>query len=159
MNNINLFLEKLKQEIQSENTISNWDYIKCYFEVISYPNFNGGAIYLYNNDNTELSCFVLKNHIKIWTPISEYMHSEKKNKYYLTIYPSGEYLSEFIWDEEAHLGNLIGGIERLVSFVAEELIRKASEQFHSEIIFWHESILTVSFLEGKIQPLQTKILI
>ena len=157
MNNINLSLDKLKNAIQLENTITNWDYIKCYFEVISYPGFNGGAIYLYKNDNTELLRFVLKNHIEIWSPIAEYMHIQKKNKYNLIIYPSGEYDSEFIWDEVAHLSYLEGGVYTLLSFVIEEFTLKISQQFPNVDILWNETILTIPFVKGKIQPLQTKI--
>ena len=101
--NINLFVEKLQNAIQLETVISDWDYIKCYLEVMSNQSFGGGAIYLYKNDNTELLRFIPKDHYEIWSPIAEYMRSQKKNKYNLTIYPSGEYESSFIWDEVAHL--------------------------------------------------------
>ena len=153
-NDMNEFLSHLADDIKKEiGNYSDWD-IAEYPIVIQKDMISSGLIIL-KKQGEEISRISQKESFS--KDIRRFFDPTKINKGTLTIYPNGEYESSFIWDEQAHLSNLVGGIQSFISFIIEELTYKILQQFPNVGILWNESVLTVPFVKGKIQPLQTKI--
>ena len=78
------------------------------------------------------------------------------NRGTITIYPSGEYESAFIWDEQAVQDVLISAIKMSFTTLYTNAIYKINEVFLPKKE-WQTATLVVEFVEGKIQPLQITI--
>ena len=77
---------------------------------------------------------------------------QKINKGTLTIYPSGEYESLFIWDEEAHLGYLGGKVEGWLKRSFELSIYRIQDLDMFGIVGDYEVKIIISFSNGVSNP-------
>ena len=75
----------------------------------------------------------------------------------ITIYPSGEYESVFIWDEEADLDYLATRVRLLFDYIHEEMFFKIPNLLVGASSSWEKAIITMPFKEGQIQPLNLEI--
>ena len=158
MNNIENFCIELKNDIFSEiGENKDWDTADYTMSFFGGAGNGSTGLIILKRDNQEVKRIRQKKSTYFWDAINLLIDRSKINKGILTIYPNGEYESSFIWDEEAHLSRLIGSVYALLSFVNEELTYRISKKFPKTIILWNETVLTISFVKGKIQPLQTKI--
>jgi hypothetical protein len=90
--------------------------------------------------------------------VEEIKKEQKINKGTLTIYPSGEYKSLFIWDKAADLEKLVFKAENLFSLLYYEISAcPAFKNAEEEPISWQEAIVTVLFKSGKVQPLNVEV--
>ena len=85
-----------------------------------------------------------------------FKEGRKTNKGTLTIYPSGEYESSFIWDNEAYLDELKKNTKNFFAFIHEEMqfcnvFMSNAEGF---IIPWDSIITSIPFKSGKVQSLE-----
>ncbi len=89
----------------------------------------------------------------------EEMKKEKIiNKGTFTVYPSGEYKSEFIWDEAVDLEKLVFKAENLFSLLYYEISAcPAFKNAEEEPISWQEATVIILFKSGKVQPLNVEV--
>ena len=149
---------ELKNDIFSEiRENKNWDVIEYTMRFDSSGSGQGGLIILFKNSK-EIERVVHKKWSDFWYTTKDLINSKKINKGTLIIYPNGAYESSFIWDEEAHLSGLIGGVDSLLSYVCEELFSKIPTILPPHtVIDWREFTVIIPFIEGQIQPLQIRI--
>ncbi len=77
----------------------------------------------------------------------------KYNIWEFTLYPSGLYESEFIWDNQAHSDYLVLDIDTFFSFLYDEVPLYLDRNYHNDTL-WDSIEIRISFQEGKIQPLK-----
>ena len=149
---------ELKNDIFSEiGENKNWDIIEYTMRFDPSGSGQGGIIIL-KNDKKEVERMSHKKWSDFWHTTKDLIDITKTNKVALTIYPSGEYESDFIWDNESHLGYLYDKVYNSLCFLAEELSYKITYTLCPEtVILWEQTTLTLPFVKGKIQPLQIKV--
>ena len=75
------------------------------------------------------------------------------NKGTLTIYPSGEYLSEFIWDNEMYLSYCLADIENWLTSYFEQSAYRIEDKCIQLGIKWDFDVkVVISFTSGKANP-------
>ena len=82
--------------------------------------------------------------------------STRWNIWEFVLYPSGEYESSFIWDNEAYLEEGISTIKNSLAWFYVASINKIYDEFLPEEE-WETATLIMQFKEGKIQPLEMRI--
>ncbi len=82
-----------------------------------------------------------------------FKEGKKTNKGTFTIYPSGEYESSFIWDEEAHLESLKQNVRLWFIYHFEQASLRFVDKCDQSGIEWDfEANIIISFTAGKSNP-------
>ena len=130
-----------------------------YFYLGSGKAFN---IKFFNEKNEEIRCNVDYHSSSFIVDFTNFLNAltsvEKVNSGTLTIYPSGEYESSFIWDNAAYLEKLVFKAENLFSLLYYEISAcPAFKNAEEEPISWQEATVSVSFKSGKVQGLNVTV--
>ena len=152
MKNLEEFCLELKNDILTEiGEDKNWD--TADYTMKFYGNSGEGGLTILKKDNQEVRRVRQERFLYFWDAINLLIDRSKVNKGTLTIYPSGEYESEFIWDNQAHLDYLVLDIDTFFSFLYDEVPLYLDRNYHNDTL-WDSIEIRISFQEGKIQPLK-----
>lgn len=146
--------------------INNIEWLKCSY--IMNLMYSYGFFYYDNEDANPKQ--IMKNGVdvgfgdyekvnKTITDYRSYCQNDinlRWNRGTVTIYPSGEYESNFVWDEQAVQDVLISAIKKSFAALYTNAIYKINEVFLPKKE-WQTATLVVEFVEGKIQSLKISI--
>ena len=154
MNNIENFCVELKNDIFSEiGENKDWDTADYTMSFFGGDGNGSTGLIILKRDNQEVKRIRQKKSTYFWDAINLLIDRSIVNKGTLTIYPSGEYTSAFIWDNVAHLDYLETMSKTWFRSFYEEAVYRVEDRVKKANIPWDfETEVVISFTDNLPNP-------